>query len=102
MALSDCKSREVLVSTSPLSVMTQVLLNFGELVSSCLIMHFNESEISDHSDPPKHSHCKVLKVECIRKCGGAGLRIGSPGSWDLSGRQCGKQDVVQFKVKNTV
>lgn len=96
MALSDCKSREVLVSTSPLSVMTQVLLNFGEL------MHFHESEISDHSDPPKHSHCKVLKVECIRKCGGAGLRIRSPGSWDLSGRQCGKQDVVQFKVKNTV
>lgn len=55
----------MLVSTSPLSVMTQVLLSFGELVSSCLIVHFNESEISDHSDPPKHSHCKVLKVERV-------------------------------------
>lgn len=97
MALSDCESRELLVSTSPWSVMTQVLLSFGELVSSCLIMHFNESETSDHSDSPKHSHCKV-----VRKCGGARLHIGSPGSWDLNGRQCGKQDVVQFKIKNTV
>lgn len=98
MVLSGCESREVLVSTSPLSVMTQVLLSFGELVSSCLIMHFNESEISDHSDSPKHSHCKVLKVKGMYK----EMWRGKAPHRKSSGRQCGKQDVVQFKVKNTV
>lgn len=67
MALSDYESRELLVPTCLWSVMTQVLLSFGELVSSCLIMHFNESETSDHSDSPKHSHCKVLKIKRMCK-----------------------------------
>ena len=97
------ESRELLVSTSPLSVTTQVLLSFAELVSSCLIMHFNKSDISGHFDSLKYSHCKVLKVRRVyKKYRGPRLRTRSPAEqgplWDA----VQKQEVVQLKVKSRV